>query len=363
MTKYAVFLGTVLMKSSLALAAATTEIRFLDDCTGEALTLGTPNGVRIEVNIQNLGQSKESQEAVVYNLNLGVVESGATQLKPIKILKKKKVWPKDGQVSFQTKVDFKNAQVLQAEVLWTQNKLIGSGASSLLMPGAKFEPFYKKVSEAQCSWGAPVQIESGYFTNNTPDQMAIEKSYTWNSLRGRGHGNTKGPPAISGHGDLRFATGLVNSDLLTGGAPILGASLWYFTGKDTIRSQDEFALVKRKWFLEPGQGGFFATRWWFTRYQAEEHVLQRNPSEHSCWQWTVARRGHLEVGLPTVDFYVVSENESTDLKKAEEIIEKAMPALNTCGTPFEKSKNEQSKFITTSRTTEEEMFFFNADQK
>ena len=357
----ALLLGSLLIGSSPA-SAATTEVRFLDNCTGEPLTLGTPNGVRLEVEIKDLGEKKENREPILLDLTLSAIEPGIDSIRSITLLKKKKYWPKNGHILIQQKLDLKKARIIQAQALWTQNNQLGENVGTLLMPGTSFEPFYKRVSESYCSWESSSHLESGHYFNSSTSKMSLKKSFEWSQMRGGQQGRTAGPPAITGDGPFRFGTTL-RPEPLIGGTPLGGIALWLFHGRDSIQSQEESATVEREWLLEPSQGGFLASRWLFNRYRAEEYVLRRSSTTRSCWQWTIARRGYLDVGAPKIDFYVVSESDATDLKKAVEAIENIEPILNTCTSPLEKGESEQTKFISPTGITEQELLYFNADEE
>jgi hypothetical protein len=101
---------------------------------------------------------------------------------------------------------------------------------------------------------------------------------------------------------------------------------WYFSFWESAFGLPTIG-TKRTWTLGPGQGGHFAKRTVYRRFQSVEHKLSADAS--GCLAYRPRVNGYLDVGRTEVDFYRVPQDLRT-IEQVKEVLDTMYPAAKDC---------------------------------
>jgi hypothetical protein len=319
------FLLAITFFSSLS-ALGDTSTWFADRCSGEAVSISTPNPTTLYFSTTDLNPDEDIKIYINYrpagiledlrSKDLEISHSYVISKKKIKnnsfsgyfkIPKAKWLWEKEQEHSL--------SRVWEAEVKWIQPESRRSDskiASFYHSPEEK--SFYKIESNVLCKWEGSPEVSSKLYENNTASLMNVMKStyYTWNQYTQKG---------------LTFG---YNRNF--GGNIPLGASDnsygWLYKDWQRQVDQQEIISVDLKFILNVTESGVFYNRMTFNRLRVSKYAW--NPSLGQCGQYEKLSKGLLDVGVTTEDFVVMPKTYYPFPEKMVEFINIVRPPINTC---------------------------------
>lgn len=307
-------------------AIASTKAWFADRCSGEEISISTPNPVTFYLSLKDLDPSEDIQIFIKYR-PAGIIEDlrdkklevsytysiPSSRIKGnrysgyFKIPSATWMWQKEQEHNL--------TRIWDAEVKWTQpksRKLGGAIASFFRARGEK--EFYKVESPSLCYWEGDPEVSSKLYENNTSALMNVMKSTydSWDKYTQRG---------------LTFGYNRNH-----GGNVPLGSSSdsygWFYKDWQKQVESRDIISIDRKFILQKDEAGVFYTRNTFHRVRASK--WEWNPRSGACGRYEQTAEGMLDVGVTSEDFVVLPRTYYSFPEKTKEFINIVRPPINTC---------------------------------
>ncbi|MGE3609125.1 MAG: hypothetical protein AB7I27_06020 [Bacteriovoracaceae bacterium] len=328
------------------MAAAKTNVEFVDVCSKQSIRVSTPNGTALRIRLSELDPEDYLEISVTFR-PAGIVED----LKPLEmttvnyyygksgdigsLLRKKISIKKDGTLDILLPVPneqwmrlveqkHNEYRIWDAEIRWVQpnSKNAGSGISSFYR-SPNNEVFYQLQSEGLCQWEGEADVSSKLYENRSTTFMNVirESTFQWEQTNNRGF--------VLGYDNNTGNTIPLGS--VAQNNPALG---WFFKDWQTQIIGQEYFKYERKYALNRDEVGFFISRMSFNRHEVKRFEWIQGPNQ--CGEYLETGSGFLDIGQASEGFLVIPKRFFPRQKKLKEFINNFRPALDTC-------KNNQLK--------------------
>jgi len=320
------------LSSSLLLscwAQGSSEVHFVDSCTGELTATASSQGFSVVVDVKGLSPDFP----VIVDLQVGPDHLFNVRNHFAVTRVKKTTYPHaDGTFFLKKKIklgkiakaegDPPVGKIWVARLSWAQNRrgqLTSQLAwASIYVMSDDSQKFYERLGDPVSRWFSPVVIASEYHRNLSSMALNFSRELDWKETFGG-----------SATFDLGAAPDL-SSNVASRG-PLMAtewgsAAGWFFRGWRAMRQDAVEVGVVRKWTLEQDQGGFFGTRTSFVRLPVQEYVLRPKKGWFDCSRWEKSTQGLLDIGKPELDFYIVPSSYATSYESAESYLNRQSPS-------------------------------------
>lgn len=372
-------LGALLASASLSARAdapavsptlgTSTYVSFIDTCTGNEVSLAPPseggiNGVLDagDVDLYANVQGADANTKIQFRLVVAPMGFVNNELDKQNLEEFDEKTDGNGQVVIKRKISLKKWRNkltptgVVANLMWHQKPVSeksGGGSASIFLPAKK--QAFRIISQAQCYWEGPVSVVSQYIRNEQANsEMALSREERLEKFVAR----------VYGFG-IGFGNSLFIQDRRVGvwGNPTRGDGMsvvfpsdapvgfWVSDRWFRVFGTKATSSVEQKWYLHPADGGFFGSRYLFTRFKVEEY---QRVGHGVCNKWQIKKTGMLDVGIPNETFYSVPWYMAGHPDQAQEYMENMRPALNTCGDAI---KNGDVQFLLKGQT-DDMMYFY-----
>jgi hypothetical protein len=232
--------------------------------------------------------------------------------------------------------------VVSASVRWVQKGGSKKSGSSYTSIGLLADDHaFRVVSSPICRWDGPANIVSEYkFNDQLGSYMTIDRTVDLSSSAMDRYGlgvalganmmainNRDGMPPFAG------APGPDGSSIPGSGPleafkiPGIPAGIWVFGGWWKTQGGRDYTTLNQQWKLKPNDGGFFASRVQFIRYEVVEYTPV---VANGCPGWSAKSKGLLDTGIVTTTLYSVPRHLSGNPQSAQDFIEALSPSVDTC---------------------------------
>ncbi len=287
---------------SLALAFD-LKTSFVDLCTRGVSVFTTPNGNSLKVELRGIDPSRGMNVNIRWGL-AGIQNPSSDQTRILNDYRFDETEiPGSGVFYFklpkaraldQVQMKIPGSRIWNATVTVTQGDEVSVGDSSILRVGEGIDYFQVKETP-MCTWSSAPQISSSYYFNSSSGPMWVSKKIVEYSESGMGN------------------------EFL----PV------YFKGKSREAYLNHRIELDRSWKLSLNQGGLFADRLSFSRFEAD-HLEWKAGDEGGCGHYEVTERGVLDVAEPITEFYTVPKSLTSDSSALGGFLASISPAIQTC---------------------------------
>ena len=348
--------------TSMVTATAT----FIDQCSNEPVSITTPNGLGLRININGLDPN--STLTLHVTLSLAGVHQDESKSKNIEYdyfynahrftlpFSKTIYLPKNRRLN---QLEQKNpgSRVWNAVVEWVQNKNAGNTVASIYRTDDTEKSFFHPISPVQCNWETTPALSSQFYYNADQPLLMINRETYEEDQTGVQSGVQHGPNPINPAG-----VGTDNGGVYPNQTGSIAPSyVYYFKSRNSVSAFHHILTIHREWELVRGQGAVFADRISFQRMLVERYEwLDANETDtNQCGRYKKTAVGLLDVGVRTTDLYSVPPSFSGSAEKMLDFINIYRPPLSSCEGIYQDLPQHAETILNSGEDPNQAVLFFN----